>query len=490
MTSSSATRRRLSLLASTSALAAVGSGLAAGTAHATSSDPGATLTETLSSSQSSLVDNAGTLYTMMPKGGGPTDVTVTVGAVAEAGNTVQVVGVDCGVTGQHGVALVDGVAHCDYPSADHYTVSTTATVNNIPALSVSHQVVISSEPTGVNRFEGLSRYGTGVAVSEAAFGTDGSASAVVLARGDAFADALAGIPLAKAKNGPLLLTQGGPDAAALTPVVKDELTRVLPADGQHTVYILGGVGAVSQAVENQVTGLGYQVVRLWGQSRYDTALAVATDPRALNNPGEIVVARGDDFADALSAGPFASNADRDSHGVPAAIVLSDGTGPGAALTGATADYVAGKLADRDVVAVGGGAAAAVAKLSGSAGHYTAIVGVDRYDTATRVAAAGWSNGSLPPSPMSAMFAGIATGQSYADALTGGAFMALVNGPLLLTPTTPGVVAPATLAALQADSGSLLQVAVFGGSGAVKDSTVTQIYSTVGAAHYSDFKVPF
>jgi len=39
---------------------------------------------------------------------------------------------------------------------------------------------------------------------------------VVLARGDGFADALAGVPLAEAKNAPLLLTDGGPAAVRLS----------------------------------------------------------------------------------------------------------------------------------------------------------------------------------------------------------------------------------------------------------------------------------
>jgi hypothetical protein len=42
------------------------------------------------------------------------------------------------------------------------------------------------------------------------------------------ADVLAGIPLAKAKNGPLLLTPGGMGVTALEPGVEAELVRVLP----------------------------------------------------------------------------------------------------------------------------------------------------------------------------------------------------------------------------------------------------------------------
>src|SRR5258707_300599 len=70
-----------------------------------------------------------------------------------------------------------------------------------------------------------------------------TANAVVLAKGDAFRDALAGIPLATAKQGPLLVTPG----TSLDPGVLGEIQRVL-APGK-TVYVLGGVKALTPTVD-------------------------------------------------------------------------------------------------------------------------------------------------------------------------------------------------------------------------------------------------
>src|SRR5690606_16591549 len=58
----------------------------------------------------------------------------------------------------------------------------------------------------VDRVAGPGRIETSVEASRDGFPVDGSAGAVVLARGDDFPDALTGTPLAVALAGPLLLT--------------------------------------------------------------------------------------------------------------------------------------------------------------------------------------------------------------------------------------------------------------------------------------------
>lgn len=77
--------------------------------------------------------------------------------------------------------------------------------------------------------------------------------------------------------------------------------------------------------------LHYKVVRLAGATRDDTALAIANDPRALNNPAHIVLARGDDFPDALAAGPYAS--DRQGTANATQVGVATGFGFPDALTG-------------------------------------------------------------------------------------------------------------------------------------------------------------
>src|SRR5438270_810652 len=81
---------------------------------------------------------------------------------------------------------------------------------------------------------------------------------------------------AVAKQGPLLLTA----SEGLDSRVQTELQRVLPAGS--TVYLLGGTGALSQAVQDRVQAMGYNPVRLFGSNRFETAVAVAD--QGLGNP--------------------------------------------------------------------------------------------------------------------------------------------------------------------------------------------------------------
>jgi len=127
----------------------------------------------------------------------------------------------------------------------------------------------------ITRVAGADRYATGVLASQQAFPTPGSANAVVLARGDQFADALTGIPLAKYRHAPLLVTPGGPNAT-LDPRVAAEIQRVLGPGTGKTVYLLGGTAALPQTVADYITNtLHYDVVRYAGTDRYATALTIA-----------------------------------------------------------------------------------------------------------------------------------------------------------------------------------------------------------------------
>ncbi|NUR25108.1 MAG: hypothetical protein HOV83_04545, partial [Catenulispora sp.] len=205
-----------------------------------------------------------------------------------------------------------------YARPGTYTITLTASgVLPADAAKVTKQITVATPPPPpapvdttpvVHRIAGTDRYATSIAASQArwsaAAGLDGApandqAQAVVLARGDAFPDALAGVPLAGYKHGPLLLT----DPASLSRSTLDEIRRVLPADGKHTVYILGGQNAVSASIETRLRELGYLTVRYGGADRYGTALQIAH--LGLGDPEHLIVATGDDFADALAAGPYA-----------------------------------------------------------------------------------------------------------------------------------------------------------------------------------------
>ncbi|MGI9017558.1 MAG: M14 family zinc carboxypeptidase [Euzebya sp.] len=283
---------------------------------------------------------------------------------------------------------------------------------------------------GVIRLAGPDRFGTAISVSGDRFPQDDSASAVVLARGDdpnGFADALAGGPLAVDQNGPLLITN--PDG--LRDDVAVEIDRVLPDGG--TVYLLGGTAALAPAVQQTLDQSGYETVRLAGPDRYDTAVAIADE---LGNPDLVLIATGETFPDALTgSAAAAANA--------GAVLLTTDDAPHPV----TAAYLE-QHSPGQVIAVGGPAARAFPDA-------TPVAGADRFATALELADLLFDQPSV---------AGVARGDAFPDALSGGAHIGDLGGPMLLTPTDSLDEGVATY--LCAGSGFLSQLYIYGGTAAV------------------------
>ncbi|HWH33504.1 MAG TPA: cell wall-binding repeat-containing protein, partial [Egibacteraceae bacterium] len=217
---------------------------------------------------------------------------------------------------------------------------------------------------------------TAVALSRFAF-PDGAPSAL-LARADAFPDALASGLLQD--EGPLLLTAG----AALDTAAREELARL----GVERVTVLGGTAAITEAVAEELRQAGYRVSRLSGGTRVDTAVAVASSrpasrtvllARAFGGSGD--ASQG--FADALSAGAWAA-----ASGYP--VLLSET----ASLSAATAAYLRA-AAVRTVIMVGGAAALSAQveqQLLALGVGVRRVSGAERAATAVAVAEAqGWDS---------------------------------------------------------------------------------------------------
>lgn len=190
----------------------------------------------------------------------------------------------------------------------------------------------------VNRIGGATRYDTNNQLIERvqsifagtfnnrlryqAFAAEPSKRTALVATGENFADALIGGQFAYEKF-PLILTTGG----TLSPQALQSMKSV----DIEQVILLGGVNAVSAAVENAIKATGVTVIRLAGADRYETGVAVnnwalaGTFPgtpavvaaalpydlglgQVVNAPnGQVFVARGDDFADALASAPLVSD---------------------------------------------------------------------------------------------------------------------------------------------------------------------------------------
>lgn len=203
---------------------------------------------------------------------------------------------------------IDAVVGEYLPRGNHLPSAAEFEERGCPA---SHdQGSFDGNPSTVEQVDGDTPQALSIAVSRERFGGN-AAGRVVLARADAFADALAGSPLTL--DAPLLLTS--PDG--LDPAVRVELDRV--ADSTARVYVLGGTAALAPAVEQELVDAGYDVVRLAGDTRIATSVAIAEEVRALYPVPEsttVLLARAfgpadgsnptSAWADAVTAGGFAA----------------------------------------------------------------------------------------------------------------------------------------------------------------------------------------
>ncbi|MCM3663660.1 cell wall-binding repeat-containing protein [Mesobacillus subterraneus] len=159
-------------------------------------------------------------------------------------------------------------------------------------LTVASFVFLASQSFAApyyERISGVNRIETSVEISRAGWET---ADNVILARADNPADALSSASLSGAADAPILLTSPN----SISDVVLDEIDRL----GASTVYILGGKGAISPVIEEELISYGFDVIRLGGSTRFDTAALINKEAGGAYGTKAIVV-NGYAVADALSA---------------------------------------------------------------------------------------------------------------------------------------------------------------------------------------------
>lgn len=153
---------------------------------------------------------------------------------------------------------------------------------------------INSGILGTIRLGGTDRYETSAKISQA--GWKQSSKYAVIATGNNYPDALSAAPLAKKYNAPILLT----DTNTIPKEILSELTRM---EVDH-VFIVGGTGVVSQAVEDKLKSMGITVERFGGKDRFETSVKIARKLGIVS--GQIFITNGYEFADALSASSIAA----------------------------------------------------------------------------------------------------------------------------------------------------------------------------------------
>ena len=255
----------------------------------------------------------------------------------------------------------------------------------------------------VERVFGKDRYETAAAISKKYFE---SADTVILASGREFVDALTVSPLASLKKAPILLANNN----EIPKVTLDEITRLKA----NNIIIAGGSSTLSKDVENSLKSLGYDITRLYGKDRYETAIKIGEEVRELSgNTKEAILTSGVELVDSLTANNIAGK-----KAIPILLTQKD------KLNSSTAKAMKSWTLDKTII-IGGkssvseGVKGEVEKL----GIETLrLFGKDRYETAIKVAE------YIYPNPEKVF---LANGSNYIDALVGGAVTHRNNSPLLL-----------------------------------------------------------
>lgn len=299
---------------------------------------------------------------------------------------------------------------------------------------------------GVTRLGGSDRYDTMSQIVSEGFSLS---SWAVVATGDNFPDALAASGLAGAKGCPIILTS----KSYLSSEARSQLSRL----GVTDAYIVGGTGAVSTSVESAMRSMGISVTRVSGSDRVGTSLQIMSAARSAGSgSGSVVIATGSSFADSLSIAPWCWRT-----ATPIVLALNG------RLTSAAVAAIKSDANIREVILVGGTSSVGdiVYDQLGSGYSYLRISGSDRYATSRYVAEWEAANG------LGWTDFGIATGQSFPDALAGAALLGSKASPLVLA-SEHGY---ADAAALVSEHGvDASRVFVLGGESSISSSLVCSL----------------
>ena len=342
----------------------------------------------------------------------------------------------------------------------------------VAALAVASAVVPLSPASATKdfkftRFAGQNRYDTARLI--AAGSGFGVVQNVVVATGENFPDALAGNYLAAALGSPILLTQQNSLPA--------ETNTALVGVQAKSVTLLGGTSAISSAVETDLKGRGYDVRRIAGANRYDTAAAAARQAALTSAVGSVAnkktafVATGENFADALAAGPV-------SYAGKLPILLTTPNTLSAQTKQAIQD-----LKVEQVLVLGGTSAvsqAVEAELKATPGvtGVARIVGADRTQTATSIAQFGIEFLQFDQTHIN-----LARGDQFADALAGGPHGGRELSGTLLAASSSALDAGsgANSTFLKAYAAKLEDGHIFGGASAVSGAVEAAAMAAAGAA---------
>lgn len=337
--------------------------------------------------------------------------------------------------------ILDPAVVSDQDFGCAFTTGTTATRGLVP-------------PCGaLERIAGTDRIRTAVDLVDETYET---APTVVLARADAYADALAAAPLAGRLDAPVLLT--APDA------LPGAVARQLEVLGTTDVVVMGGPVAVSDAVLASLTDMGVTSRRVAGADRYATAALAAAEVGG--DSAFVVLGTSADplrgWPDAVSVAALAAYQQ-----VPVLLVEQNAVPSATAaavrdLDIATATVVGGSAAVSDDV---------LTDLEVLGADVSRVSGQTRYGTSAAISELALGAG------MTLDTAYLVTGRGFADALVAGPAAAGTGSLLLLVDEDPASVEP-TVALLRDRAAEVGELVVVGGTSAVSAAVAAAVQGLV------------
>nr|WP_052307776.1 cell wall-binding repeat-containing protein [Bacillus timonensis] len=175
------------------------------------------------------------------------------------------------------------------------TPSTVYLLGGEQAISGTIESTLKQMGYTVKRIAGKSRYDTSIQVANEV----GVQNEMFLTTGKDSPDALSVAPYAGMSQIPILLTKQDS--------LPDEIKTFISERGIAKVTIIGGTGAVSEGIINELKDLGVQdIERVSGKSRYDTSVAIATRYKSELDLSSLYFASGVSYIDALPGSPLAA----------------------------------------------------------------------------------------------------------------------------------------------------------------------------------------
>lgn len=321
------------------------------------------------------------------------------------------------------------------------------------AFALMPPVGAQAEDVAPARVDGQTRFHTAANVATLTF--DQADVAHIAFAGD-FPDALAASFAAGSVQGPILLAETDSVPAPTLAALEDLSVQ--------QVVLVGGTAVLSEGLASELSAAGYDVDRVSGVNRYQTASAVAMRYGTEADVGEIegqraaILASGADFPDALAAGPVAAGL-----GLPLFLTPPE-------TTEASVNSSLEQLDIERIIVVGGTQAvsAGVVEFYQDSGY-----DVERWSGATRTETARViADNAVDRLGFTDELSLLARGDNFPDALTAGVHGGMLSAPLLLA-ATPTQLSDTTRGWLAGRCPGVETVRAFGGTAAISETVLDE-----------------